>query len=63
LQHRFQTGERVVLIRGFPHRNAADGLYEVMCQLPYGNGDFQYRIKNEREQFQRVVKEIELDVA
>jgi len=52
-----------VLIRGFPHRNAADGLYEIIGQLPYGNGDFQYRIKNEREQFQRVVKEGELDVA
>jgi hypothetical protein len=59
--HRFQAGERVRFSGGYPYRNAADGPYEVVGLLPYGNGDFQYRIKSPREQHERVVKESELE--
>ena len=46
---------------GFPHRNAADDLYEVVRQLPHSSdGEHQYRIKNEDEQYERVVRESQL---
>jgi hypothetical protein len=35
----------------------------VIRQLPYGEGDYQYRIKSEREQHERVVKESELEAS
>lgn len=61
--HRFQAGEQVRFGGGYPYRNAADGVYEVVSRLPFGNGDFQYRIKSPREEHERVVKESELDAA
>ena len=63
MTHRFNTGERVRLSRGYPYRNAAEGSYEVVRQLPYSDGDYQYRIKSAREQHDRVAKESELDRA
>jgi hypothetical protein len=63
MTHRFRPGERVRLARGFPYRNAAEGSYEVVRQLPYSEGDYQYRIKSAREQHDRVAKESELDRA
>jgi hypothetical protein len=59
--HKFHAGQTVRLIRGFPHRNAAEGFYQVVRQLPYGDGDYQYRIKSARELYERVVKESELE--
>ena len=32
--HRFRLGQRVRFGRGFPHRSAAMGEYEVVRQLP-----------------------------
>jgi hypothetical protein len=50
------------LCPSFPHRHAADGPHEVVRQLPHSSdGEHQYRIKNEREQYERVVKESELE--
>ena len=60
---RFQLGQRVQLSRGYPHRAAAEGQYEVVRQLPNSNGEFQYRIKSSREPHERVVKESELEKA
>ena len=59
--HKFRPGQMVRFSRGFPYQDAADGYYEVIRQLPYGEGDYQYRIKSAREQHERVVKESELD--
>jgi hypothetical protein len=62
MTHRYQTGQRVRLCPGFLLRNAADGPYEVVRQLPdSSDGEHQYRIKNAREQHERVVKESELE--
>jgi hypothetical protein len=62
MTHRYQPGQRVKFSRGFPYRNAADGPYEVVCQLPHStDGEHQYRIKHAREQHERVVKESELE--
>ena len=64
MTHRFQPGQRVRFSRGFPYRNAADGPYEVVRQLPSStDAEHQYRIKHAREQHERVVKESELEQA
>jgi hypothetical protein len=59
--HKFEPGQMVRFGRGYPHRNAADGFYQVLQQLPYADGDYQYRIKSVREQHERVVREGELE--
>jgi len=62
--HRYQIGARVRLHRGFPHRNAAEGPYEVVRQLPpSSDGEHQYRIKNAGEQHERVAMESDLQRA
>jgi hypothetical protein len=61
--HRFRAGQSVRFSAGYPYRNAADGLYEVMQQLPPRGGDYQYRIKSLREEHERVVKENEIEEA
>ena len=63
MTHRFKLGDRVRFGRGNANRNAAEGSYEVVRQLPFGEGDYQYRIKSAREQHDRVVKEKELERA
>ena len=44
-----------------PLRNAVPGLYEVLAQLPARDGELQYRVKSDREPYQRSVKELELE--
>lgn len=64
MTHRYQPGQRVRLRPGFPHRNVANDPYEVVRQLPRStDGEQQYRIKNDCEQYERVVKESELERA
>jgi hypothetical protein len=63
MAHRFHSGQSVRFSYNHSNRNAADGSYEVVRQLPYGEGEFQYRIKSAREQHERVVKESELEQA
>jgi hypothetical protein len=59
--HKFHIGQMVRLIGGYRQRNAPGGSYQVKQQLPYGEGDYQYRIKSPREQHERVVKESEIE--
>ena len=61
--HRFVAGHMVRLSRAIPLRNAAAGNYEVLAQLPARDGDLQYRIKSDREPYQRIVKEGELETS
>jgi hypothetical protein len=61
MTHKFRPGQSVRLSR--TKRDAAEGSYEVLRQLPFGDGDYQYRIKSAREQHERVVKEHELERA
>jgi hypothetical protein len=56
----FQIGQTVRLVRGLPYRNAADGDYRIVRQLPDNGGEPQYRIKSDREPHERVVKEANL---
>jgi hypothetical protein len=64
MTHRYQLGAQVRLNRGFPHRNAPDGPYEVVRQLPSASdGEHQYRIKHASEHCERVAKECDLERA
>ena len=59
-EHKFQIGEQVEFIPGLSERLASAGVYEVVRQLPTSNGEFGYRIKSEREPYERVVRESQL---
>jgi hypothetical protein len=61
--HRFHVGQMVRLSGSFPLRNAVTGDYKVLSQLPSRDGELQYRIKSNREPYERVVKEGELEHA
>jgi hypothetical protein len=61
--HRYHVGQLVRLNGGFPLRNAVAGDYKVLSQLPSRDGELQYRIKSNREPYERVVKEGELEHA
>jgi hypothetical protein len=61
-KHGFNTGAVVHLSKRFPARKAAPGPYEVVCQLPEREGQFQYRIKSGCEPFYRTVNENELEI-
>jgi len=61
--HRFRIGQMVRLSRRSAYQSVAEGTYQVVRQLPYCEGDYQYRVKSAREQYERVVKESELDAA
>jgi hypothetical protein len=61
--HRYHVGQIVRLGGGFPLRNAVTGEYKVVSQLPSRDGELQYRIKSNREPYERVVKEGELEHA
>lgn len=60
-EHKFSIGETVYFTsRLIGHMNA-NSSYEVVRLLPSDGADYQYRIKNQREAFERVVKESQLD--
>lgn len=63
VNHRFAIGNMVCLSRAVPLRNAVPGPYAILAQLPEREGEFQYRIKSDREPYQRIVKEDELKPA
>jgi hypothetical protein len=63
LAHRFASGHLVRLCGSTPFRYAAPGDYEVVGQLPERDGEFQYCIKSNREPYQRIVRESELEEA
>jgi hypothetical protein len=61
ISHRFAIGNMVRLSKTVPMRYAVAGLYEILAQLPEQEGELQYRVKSEREPYQRIVKEGELE--
>jgi hypothetical protein len=57
--HRFPIGHIVRLNRAqLP--NAVPGLYEITAILPECDGEPRYRIKSNRETYERVAKELQL---
>ena len=63
MDEKFHPGDKVYLLQSPYLRNAAPGLYEVVRQMPEQAGEFIYRIKNERENYERAAAESQLERA
>jgi hypothetical protein len=60
--HKFQVGQTVFFTSSPISRPGASGSYRVVRLLPSDGEDYQYRIKNPGEAFERVAKESQLEV-
>jgi hypothetical protein len=60
--HKFQVGQTVFYTSSPISRPGASGSYQVVRLLPSDGEDYQYRIKNPGEAFERVAKESQLEV-
>jgi hypothetical protein len=62
--HRFNVGQ---LVQFRPDRgdlgSAARGLYQVTKRLPHNGHDYEYRIKSQHEEHERIAKEGQLSSA
>lgn len=58
--HKFRVGEIVRLTSSNVVRPAASSTFEVVRLLPTEGDDFQYRIKSDKEAFERVARESQL---
>jgi hypothetical protein len=59
--HKFRVGETVLYTSSPITRPGANGSYQVVKLLPSDGDDYQYRIKNSDEAFERVAKESQLE--
>lgn len=59
--HKFRVGETVLFTSSPITRPGANGTYKVVKLLPSDGDDYQYRIKNSDEAFERVAKESQLE--
>jgi len=60
--HKFRVGQTVLYTSSPITRPGASGTYKVIKLLPSDGEDYQYRIKNPGEAFERVAKESQLEV-
>ena len=60
--HRFRVGQTVFYTSSPISRPGASGSYQVVRLLPSDGDDYQYRIKNPGEAFERVAKESQLEL-
>jgi hypothetical protein len=60
--HKFRVGQTVLYTSSPISRPGASGNYKVVKLLPSDGDDYQYRIKNPGEAFERVAKESQLEV-
>jgi hypothetical protein len=59
--HKFRVGQTVLYTSSPISRPGASGTYKVVRLLPSDGDDYQYRIKNSGEAFERVAKESQLE--
>src|SRR5712691_10057146 len=59
--HRFQIGQTVYFTSRPIGHMVANSTYEVVKLLPSDGADYQYRIKNANEAFERVARESQLE--
>lgn len=59
-QHRFKVGQLVDFAPGRVGVPASSAKYTIIKQLPFEDGQPQYRIKASTENFERVAKESQL---
>jgi hypothetical protein len=60
--HKFRVGQTVLFTSSPITRPGASGTYKVVKLLPSDGDDYQYRIKNPGEAFERVAKESQLEL-
>jgi hypothetical protein len=60
--HKYSVGQTVFYTSSPITRPGASGSYQVVRLLPSDGEDYQYRIKNPGEAFERVAKESQLDL-
>jgi hypothetical protein len=60
--HKFRVGQTVSYTSSPISRPSASGGYKVVRLLPSDGEDYQYRIKNPGEAFERVAKESQLEL-
>lgn len=60
--HKFHVGQTVLFTSSPITRPGASGTYKVVKLLPSDGDDYQYRIKNPGEAFERVAKESQLEL-
>jgi hypothetical protein len=60
--HKFRVGQTVSYTSSPITRPGATGSYKVVRLLPSDGDDYQYRIKNPGEAFERVAKESQLEL-
>jgi hypothetical protein len=60
--HKFRVGQTVLYTSSPIARPGASGTYTVVKLLPSDGEDYQYRIKNSDEAFERVAKESQLEL-
>lgn len=60
--HKFSVGQTVSYTSSPISRPGASGSYKVVRLLPSDGDDYQYRIKNPGEAFERVAKESQLEL-
>ncbi len=60
--HKFSVGQTVFYTSSPISRPGASGSYQVVRLLPSDGDDYQYRIKNPGEAFERVAKESQLEI-
>jgi hypothetical protein len=59
--HKFRVGQTVLYTSSPISRPGASGTYKVVKLLPSDGDDYQYRIKNTGEAFERVARESQLE--
>jgi hypothetical protein len=62
-EHKFRIGQTVYFTSRPIGHMAANSTYEVVKLLPSDGADYQYRIKNGSEAFERVARESQLEFA
>jgi hypothetical protein len=60
--HKYRVGQTVSYTSSPISRPSASGGYQVVRLLPSDGDDYQYRIKNPGEAFERVAKESQLEL-
>jgi hypothetical protein len=60
-EHKFNIGQSVYFTSRPIGHMIANSTYEVVRLLPSDGADFQYRIKNPKEAFERVVRESQIE--
>ena len=63
VRYRFSIGQRVTLSGTRLEKVPVAGDFQVTAQLPYDGGEHQYRVKHDREAFERRVGEHRLILA